>query len=379
MKLRRTLIIAFAVLSALAVWDMVASGPDRFENRMFVYVEFSDGIGRVPARPPDLQETRSLAPAALEGSDGAGAARTVTLDPMMGWLRVGPSAGGEVTAEYTVRVWTDGSRGAAERAADVARAVTARWLREGESLRLALDRPARLPGGVVQVWVDVQLGLPEGVELVASHTGDVVVEQVSGGVRLENIAGRVALRQVQGPVAVTGRGVDLSASQLQGPLRLDLRGGRAEIEQVEGTVTGAMHYGALKLEDVRGDVDLTAGQGLAEVRTVRGDVTLRGGYGETRVSGVAGHVSVDQRFGSARVELTGPADLAIALGELEVTLARTGGWTVDAVTEMGDVSTALPLAREQSGASGRVFGTVGDGSHPLKIQVNRATARLYRR
>ena len=48
MKLRRTLIIAFAVLSALAVWDMVASGPDRFENRMFVYVEFSDGIGRVP-------------------------------------------------------------------------------------------------------------------------------------------------------------------------------------------------------------------------------------------------------------------------------------------------------------------------------------------
>ena len=89
-----------------------------------------------------------------------------------------------------------------------------------------------------------------------------------------------------------------------------------------------MHYGALKLEDVRGDVDLTAGQGLAEVRTVRGDVTLRGGYGETRVSGVAGHVSVDQRFGSARVELTGPADLAIALGELEVTLARTGGWTV---------------------------------------------------
>lgn len=376
MQLKRTLIIAFALLSAIALWDM-SSGPGGFGKRIFEIEGGWDEVTRVPSRPPDVEERRSLEP--IPVGDGGQGVRVIDIANTLGRLEIGPSPTGEVTAEYTVRVWGDRSQNAAGRAASFAGDVAMAWVLHEGRARLTLDRPEELPSGIAHLRVDVRLGVPQGIDILAEHMGDVVIEEISGSVRLDSAAGRAVVRQIQGPVAVSGRVAELMISRIQGPVHFELRGGRGDIQEIQGRVQGVANYGELVVEDVTGDVNVTVGQGFSRVSNVSGDLTLKGSYGESRVTGVAGDVAIAYTFGTVEVGITGSADLSLDLGEMEVYLEGDGGWTVDAVAEMGEIETALPLAREESGVHTRVSGTIGDGAHQLKMDVNRGTAQLARR
>jgi len=374
MKLKRVLIIGFAILSAIALWDMVTFDPDEFELEI-VNIEIDDVERNLnPTRPPDFEERRSLPSIFVE--DGAG--RTVTVDNMPGRLEIGSSESGEISAEYTVRIWGDGSRPARDQAEAVAKEVEVAWVQDGGRARLTLSRPNELPKGL-QLLVDVRLRVPHGIDVVAEHTGDVVIEGLSGSVRLGTATGRAVVRQVQGPVTVAGRIAQVNVSRIQGPVNVSLQGGRLDIAQVEGEVVGSVSFGELVLQDVAGDVTFRVGQGTSQVRNVVGNVTLNGGYGETRISGVDGNVAVTQTIGSVRVGVTRSADLMLEMGEMQVYLEGDGGWSVDAVAEMGEIRTGLPLAREESPGRTRLSGTIGDGAHQLKMEVNRGTGVLSRR
>src|SRR5690606_41793970 len=96
-------------------------------------------------------------------------------------------------------------------------------------------------------------------------------------------------------------------------------------------------------------------------------------------SDVAGGGTLAYRLGPGRVGGARSAVLSVELGDMEVYLEGDGGWPVAAVAEMGEIETALPLSRLESGLRTEVSGTVGDGAHRLKLEVSRGTVRLARR
>jgi|GEM_PF-1642624 hypothetical protein len=378
MPFRRMLLIGFALLSLVAVVDLGTPGSDRFEGRFFTIETLWDEVGRVPARPPTVEERRTLDASTLLG-DGAQAVRAVVVENTLGRLEIRPSPSGELTAEYAVRVWEDASKGAPGGAAALLNEVAMAWVREGDQVRLTLQRPETLPSGIENLFVDVKLGVPPGVDVVTEHTGDVAIEGILGSVRLESAGGKAVVQDVQGAVEVNSRVTDLSIRRVLGPVQFEVRGGRAEIQEIRGRVEGAGSYIELVVEDVAEDVHLTLGQGFSRVRKVGGDLALQGGYGESHVSGVAGDVTIAYRLGSVKVGVSRSAELSVDLGDMEVYLEGDGGWTVAAVAEMGEIETALPLRRLESGLRTEVSGTIGDGAHPFKLEVSRGTVRLARR
>lgn len=370
MSFKRTLIIAFVVLSVVAVWDVTTSGPRSLGAR---FVEFADLSEEAPIRPPDAQARRALEPVSVEGG-------VVAVDEMPGRLEIGPSESDEVRAEYTVRVWGDGTQAAAEQAAALANEVAVAWVRDGEQVRLVLDRPVELPNRIAQLHVDVVLSVPDGIEIVAEHTGDAVVEGISSAVRLQLTGGEALVRQVQGPVTIAANRAAVSLSHIEGEVAVALQGGSVDVRQIVGPVEGSVNGGELVVEDVQGDVTFQLSQGFSRVTRVGGDLTLTGSIGEVRVGDVAGDLAIDYRFGAVRAaNVTGSADLSIDMGEMEVTLAGEGGWSIEAVAEMGEIETPLQLDREKSYMGVTYAGTIGDGAHQLTLDVRRGTARLFQR
>jgi len=379
MPFRQMLLVGFALLSLVAVVDLATPGSGRFESRLITIETLWDEAGRVPARPPTAEERRTLDGSTLLG-DGAQAVRAVVVENTLGRLEIMPSPSGQMTAEYAVRVWEDASNNAPGLATALLNEVAMTWVREGDQVRLTLQRPERLPSGIEKLFVDVRLGVPPGAGVVvAEHAGDVAIEGISGPVRLESAGGQAIVQDVQGTVEVNSRVTDLSIRRVLGPVQFEVRGGRAEIQEIRGRVDGAASYIELVVEDVEEDVHLTLGQGFSRVRRVGGDLALQGGYGESHVSDVAGDVTIAYRLGSVKVGVARAAELSVDMGDMEVYLEGDGGWTVAAVAEMGEIETALPLSRLDSGLRTEVSGTIGDGAHRLKLEVSRGTVRLARR
>jgi len=97
--------------------------------------------GRLPAQNPDYEEHRQLEPLA--------GVRQVAIEGLAGQLDVVRSETDQVTVEYSIRLWGDGSlQQLAEAAAVLSEQVASGLVQEGDSVRLAVRRSADLPAGV---------------------------------------------------------------------------------------------------------------------------------------------------------------------------------------------------------------------------------------
>lgn len=346
MHWKRGLIAAFALLSLIAVWDMVRSGPSSFGSILDQTAGQIDwDAGGEPVRAPDYAHT-----VALDSQEGV---RSLVLDPTVGNLEIVPSETGAVSAAYTVRVW------GSDRAEAVAREVQLKWERTGERLRLAVDRPERLPPGIQLLRLDVRLAVPQGVAVAATHRGSASVRQIAGSLTLEHEGGSATVHGVQGAVTVKSRLSQVAVSEIAGDLTLEQSAGQMTVRAIDGSVTAALHLGELTIMGVRGGVD------------------VRGNYGEVEIAAVEGNIKLDMTMGEASVSgLKQAGDLAVRFGDLEVKLAGEGGWTVDGLAEMGEIRSNVDLERRQRGSRTELRGTIGDGTYPLTIRVQQGDAQL---
>ncbi|MFS8534472.1 MAG: DUF4097 family beta strand repeat-containing protein [Limnochordales bacterium] len=374
MGFKRTLILGFLILSAIAVWDLTSFGVDDFIGIVESDLVRIDGQqGRLPAQNPDYEEHRQLEPLA--------GVRQVAIEGLAGQLDVVRSETDQVTVEYSIRLWGDGSpQQLAEAAAVLSEQVASGLVQEGDSVRLAVRRSADLPAGVRAMRVAVRLAVPDGTSLAATLTGDARVEGIAGAVDLQLGGGNVAVRRVQGPVEVDGNFGNVSLEQLSGPVHVDLTGGNVTGWDIAGSVTGRVNMGELDLDRIGGDVDFTVERGAARVKDVGGNVKLTGSFGEARIDGVQGDVTAELSFGSLRVRgVRRAADVSVRFGDLELVLEGEGGWSVQAAAERGSLETTLPLQREGSERSPRLSGVIGDGAYPVRVEVQQGAGRLVRR
>jgi len=374
MRFKRTLILGFFILSVIAVWDMTTIGVHDFlDMAESDFVRIEGQRNRVPAQGPDYEEHRQLEPLA--------GVRQVTIEGLTGQLDIVRSETEQVTVEYSVQVWGDGGRQQlAEAAAALAQELAAGWVREGDSVRLAVKQPANLPAGVRAMRVAVRLAVPDGTRLAAALTGDARVEGISGALNLRLGAGNVTVRRAQGPVNVDSNFGDVRLEQLSGPVHVQLRGGNVTAWDIAGSVSGRVDMGRLELDGISGDVDFTVDKGSTRMEDVRGHVKLIGDFGDARIDRVDGDVTVELSFGSLRVRgVRRAVDVSVHFGDLELVLEGEGGWTVQASAQLGSLETTLPLRREGNERSARLSGVIGDGAYPVRVEVHQGSGRLSHR
>ena len=180
---------------------------------------------------------------------------------------------------------------------------------------------------------DCVIHCPPGASLTIKQVdGDLSAQGLTGPLAIESARGDVTLRGV-GPTTLREASGDLEARGVEGELHIQEVRGDAKIRQVTGKV---------KLESVRGDLsarDLEAG---AVVEHVGGDVSLN--------TALAAGMSY-------RVEASGDISAKVEIGSgARLTL------------EGGEVHCRLPLQVTER-ASGRIVGTLGDGSAELILRA----------
>lgn len=253
-----------------------------------------------------------------------------------------------------------------------------------------------------RLTTDLEITVPKGAKLegrgkygdfdIHDLNGDVEINSDNAGVRVQNIGGslKVDLRRsdviravnVKGNVEVKGRGDDIELDTIEGTAT------------VNGAYSGELNFRniakPLRFDGVQSDfrVEKTVGS----VRIGRGRLALENVQGPTRVTTRSRDVKV--------TDFSGPLDVTIDRGDLELRPAPQNTGKVDARTTNGDVTLVIPsmarfdlvatatrgdvengygppLAREMEGKGGVIRGSNGAGPQ-IRITSDRGSMTVRR-
>jgi hypothetical protein len=207
------------------------------------------------------------------------------------------------------------------------------------------------------VTVDYVVTAPAGTRITA--------RAVSGDVTVGAITGEVAVHTTSGDVRVTGATRLVSAKTISGDITLlDTRAeGLLEAGTMSGDVT-ATNVSARRLT----------------MSTISGDVSTRNvEAGDVKMNTMSG----DVRFDGA-IEPRGRYDFTSQSGTVRLSLDGRTGFSLEAQTFNGSVTTELELKSATPGAAGRrparqLRGTFGDGSATITARSFSGSVVLVRR
>lgn len=158
---------------------------------------------------------------------------------------------------------------------------TGGWNR-GRNTYARLDLVVEVPAGM-RVDIDDGSG-----NIFVSGTGDLTIDDGSGGIEVEDIAGSVRIDDGSGEVTI---------SNVRGEVRVDDGSGSVHIADITGDVSVDDGSGSMEIERVVGSVRIPDdGTGSIRVTDVSGDLVVRDkGNGDVRYSDVRGRVEIPQR------------------------------------------------------------------------------------
>jgi hypothetical protein len=309
----------------------------------------------------ELQTTRTAT------AEADGDVRAVRLDGLRGSITITGEDRRDVSAELHVSVF-----GADEPQARTFRdAVSLAFEPDGETLnlraRVRTDEMRRGPHVQLVVRVPKRLGVRlslGGGELEVAHVASVTFERGSGKAVLSNVAGAVTGEYGGGSIEIDQAGsVDLETRRAEvrivnvaGPLKLDARSGEVRVHDVHGP-------SELMLERID-----------AEVEDVHGPLTVEGNGGELRIRNVRAAVKASVERMELSITMAAPVPVeASTMGDtLEIALPSSGGFTLDASTDEGDIrasDSAITVAT--NGGDRRAQATLRGGGPLIKLESRR--------
>jgi DUF4097 and DUF4098 domain-containing protein YvlB len=222
---------------------------------------------------------------------------------------------------------------------------------------------------------DVEVKEAGGAVAIVTASGDVGIHGAlsanvtskSGDVKLADLKGGATVQVTSGDVVVIGIGADLS---------LSTQSGDVEVENVKGTVHANLTSADLKMHRVGKDVhiiavngDLTLGciGGRLEVNSVSGSIAVQGYQGDVDISTVSGDAKAE-----GLVRAGGRYRLKSNSGNVTLIVpGNTAGFTATLSSYSGSAETDFPLTLEPALQRGsiarRLSGKYGDGQAQITL------------
>jgi DUF4097 and DUF4098 domain-containing protein YvlB len=253
----------------------------------------------------------------------------------------------------------------------------------GDTLRVAMPSVARsqadlvitVPAGAFMTINanrgDIHLsGIKAAVTVTANH-GDIELSAITGGVtaHINSYQGSISVHSVSGPVSVEGRGDDATLSDITG--MVSVRGeftGSTHLEHVAAPVRVHSNRTDLQMERLDGVVELSSDNIYAE--QALGPVVLTTHDRNVHLERVAGDLTVTDRNGT--VDLTaapplGNVSIEDRNGSVKMVVPEKAGFSVQANTSDGEISTDFPLTTQGDDRKRTLIGHVGAGGSAVRI------------
>lgn len=223
-------------------------------------------------------------------------------------------------------------------------------------------------------------------------SGDVQVETVStdGNISIATSSGNIDVQQLTGKVRIGSSSGDINAGQLTGEtdinsssgcVRSESISGNAQISTTSGDITVGRIDGTATIGASSGYVKVYGGTGERTVRTTSGDILLEGVDSVWSAETSSGNVWVKAPMGNGGIESTS-GDINLELGELtgnlainsssgyvRIRLSPDNAFDFEASTTSGDIRTFFDDDLSFSKKGNNARGTYGNNADNNSIRI----------
>jgi|GEM_PF-3189031 len=172
--------------------------------------------------------------------------------------------------------------------------------------------------------LEIRLQIPEGVDLrVASASGDIVIEGMSGELNVSVASGDVEVRELSGSFKIQSASGDVEVYSADGSGKISTASGDVKVHEAEGPLTISTASGDVEAESVNQEISISTASGdieLDRIATVTkasaasGDISVKDCMGAGELSTASGDIRCE---GLKNVER---AEFSSASGDVEVSM-----------------------------------------------------------
>ena len=240
---------------------------------------------------------------------------------------------------------------------------------------------------VRRVSFDVSLEMPKDVALQAEdRIEELAIENISKSVSVSSGSRIIRLSRIGGPVTIrTDRGRKVEAEDLGATFELDGKVATVELTRVAGAVdiNGEL-FGTVRLAELQAEARIRSNNGELRFAALPGEIEVKmrsvsGAQVQGPVRVNSDHwrrVTLERLRGDVKIrgermdvelsadESFGDIEVALERGDIELRLPDEAKFTLEAVTERGDIShqlSAESLQAEKRGRGSSIRGTTGEG------------------
>lgn len=209
-----------------------------------------------------------------------------------------------------------------------------------------------------------------GLATVSTSFGKANVARVKGALDLSDSNGSVAVSEIAGHTKIRNSFGTVRASAV-GALDVTAQNSTIDASAVTGNLSVATSFGTVKAERIRGAAKVINANGNISLSDTTGDVAVKTTFGSVFVNGAGGAIDVDNQNGAISVGGLTPGrchdiSLNTNFSSIRVALREGFGYTVDARTSFGSISSAIPVATTTA-SSDVLRGTIGNGGCRLAL------------
>lgn len=142
-------------------------------------------------------------------------------------------------------------------------------------------------GSAKNIAIHLEVEIPKHLDLVIDDgSGAIVVENINGELKIDDGSGPIKLINIGSDVHIDDGSGPIMVADVDGDLDIDDGSGSIELKNISGTVTIEDGSGAITAKDIGGDFSVDDGSGDIVVKNLRGQFKLiDDGSGSVRVNG----------------------------------------------------------------------------------------------
>jgi DUF4097 and DUF4098 domain-containing protein YvlB len=220
---------------------------------------------------------------------------------------------------------------------------------------------------------------------ISDVAGGVEINSEKSGVRLQNIGGRIVVDtrssdiirvlDAKGDVELKGRGRDIELENIAGQVMIDgSYSGETSLRKLAKPARFESPVTEFKVEGVPGEVRIS----LSNISgtDIKGPLTLKAKSKDLVLAEVTDSVTVDIDRGDIELRQSKPPqgriDVQVRSGDIELAVPQTSKFSLNAVTERGDVTNDFDsrIKEDRTDRSGKLTGSLGGGPE-VKLTTSR--------
>lgn len=212
-----------------------------------------------------------------------------------------------------------------------------------------------------------------GTVTIATSSGNIEVDQLTGGMDIESTSGEITVKQLTGETKIKSSSGNIESETITGDTRLETTSGDISVKHIDGTVTAESSSGRIEIHEgsgertvrtTSGDIQLEDIADMWEVRSSSGEVWLKAREGSGSISTTSG--DIDLELG----KLTGDLQIDSSSGVVKIRLSADNAFDFEANTSSGDIQTFFDGDLNFSKKGNSAKGTYGDPANGSHIDVS---------